>query len=443
MKKYSFAIAALCIILMLLLGACGPKEQEILQNLDSISAQVEMIETVYLGAVFPLTGTDSARAPKIQAALELAVDIINNQHDIPWDLARAEGLLNYGNAHVEVIFSDCQSNVLTASYAAEELLDMGVVGLLGAYSIDYTPPVASRAYVHHIPMVCGSARSPRLTDGETYGFAQFFNRISPTSEQESQLFFEMIHHVNQTQNAGIEKLALVYPDSAYGQQVLESFDENAAAGNYQVVARIAYPAGQENLAVEVSRAIANEPDVIFQAVGNEEELLRFAQTYVASLYEPSFLLTYGSHYFQPSLLRELEEQDVDYFAGIRFFDPMSVYVPEDSGIIGITPEEEPQDTEDKLDNEILEYINNLYFAKTGENMDNDALMEFASVIVFAQAVNAIGTTEPEALAAALKELTFDAPYLYGRSIDFDENGQNILPPGYIARIVDGKFALFY
>ena len=72
-------------------------------------------------------------------------------------------------------------------------------------------------------------------------------------------------------------------------------------------------------------------------------------------------------------------------------------------------------------------------------MDTYAYLEFAAIIVAAQAVEAAGTTEPAALNTALKETVFTAPYLFSGSIDFDEQGQNIIEPGYIATIKEGRY----
>ena len=72
-------------------------------------------------------------------------------------------------------------------------------------------------------------------------------------------------------------------------------------------------------------------------------------------------------------------------------------------------------------------------------MDTSAYLEFASIIVAAQAVDAAGTTDPETLNTVLKETSFAAPYLFSGTIDFDEQGQNSISSGYIATIYGGRY----
>lgn len=72
--------------------------------------QVTEIETIYIGALFPSSGAQAELIADLQAAMLVAADIINNSHDIEWDLAQNAGLANYGHAKVEIVFADCRSH---------------------------------------------------------------------------------------------------------------------------------------------------------------------------------------------------------------------------------------------------------------------------------------------------------------------------------------------
>src|SRR5215510_4119948 len=67
-------------------------------------------QTVKIGAIYPLSGNAASAGSYSKAAIELAVDIVNNAHpelkDIP--LAAGQGLPNLGGAKIDVIFADNQ-----------------------------------------------------------------------------------------------------------------------------------------------------------------------------------------------------------------------------------------------------------------------------------------------------------------------------------------------
>jgi len=429
--------AFLFIIALLALAVCGgcSREQEVSQDQELIDAQVYMPETVYIGAVLPFTGSMSQQAERIRAAWEVAADIVNNKHDLDWDLAQSSGIAAYGNARVELVWGDSEDSVLTATRAAEGLIDQGVVALIGAYHTDHSAAAAQRAHVHKLPMICGSAKTAKLTDGATYDFAEHFNRLAPTDVQESEQFFAYLKYLNQTQNAGIATIAIAYMNNTYGLHALDTFNTYAAQYGFEVVARIVYEPDTANVAVEVQKMINNEPDAIFQ-VSSLQDLILFAKAYGAAEYQPRVALCYSGGFQNEEFARVVGAAGLDYFAGTMICPLLNNGVVEEA-------EEGTLVKEDDRTAEIFSYINGLYKQKTGQNMDSVALLEFASVIVAAQAAAVAGSTEGALLSQALKDTVFDAPYLYGGTIDFDQRGQNTVFPGYIVRIIGGQYTKAY
>src|SRR6202046_3754371 len=72
-------------------------------------------DAVKIGVLMPLTGNAAAAGQASKAAIEVAVDIINNAHpelgNLP--LAAGAGLSNLGGAKLDVIFVDHQGNPST------------------------------------------------------------------------------------------------------------------------------------------------------------------------------------------------------------------------------------------------------------------------------------------------------------------------------------------
>jgi branched-chain amino acid transport system substrate-binding protein len=74
----------------------------------AVPAQAQ--QAVRIGAIYPLSGALASTGSEIKAAVELAVEIINNPHPelegIP--LAAGSGLPALGGAKIEVVFGDSQ-----------------------------------------------------------------------------------------------------------------------------------------------------------------------------------------------------------------------------------------------------------------------------------------------------------------------------------------------
>ena len=92
---------------------------------------------------------------------------------------------------------------------------------------------------------------------------------------------------------------------------------------------------------------------------------------------------------------------------------------------------------------IFEYVNKLYRAKTGLDIDGPALEEFASIILLAQAIERSRSTEPAAITAEIRKGRFDAPYLTIGHIEFNENGQNIAMASFITQLINGKYEVVF
>ena len=72
-------------------------------------------KTVKIGAVFPLSGNAASAGVHAKAAIEVAMDIINNPHPEfgNFPLAKNAGLAGLGGAKVEVVFADNQGSPAT------------------------------------------------------------------------------------------------------------------------------------------------------------------------------------------------------------------------------------------------------------------------------------------------------------------------------------------
>ena len=113
----------------------------------------EDVEVVKIGAILPLTGGAAATGVKLQAAMEVAGEIINGEYpDIAIPLAEKAGLPNLNDAKIEIIFADHQGNPEMAKSEAERLIEEGVVGLVGSYQSSATKPASQASEQYGLPL---------------------------------------------------------------------------------------------------------------------------------------------------------------------------------------------------------------------------------------------------------------------------------------------------
>ncbi len=412
MKK--FLVLLLALMLVFAFAACGNEPAADEETAPEESGEVSG-DAIQIGAVLPLTG--SSTGEYLKAAMEVAEDIINNSHDLDWDLAKNEGIL--GGQPIELVFADHQASADLATTEAAKLLDQGVVAITGAYNSGCSASVATQALEYGIPMVCGSSSSASLTDGSTYAFKSIFNRVAANDEQESQEFFAYLQYLNDTYDAGIKKVAIAWINNSYGIHANEMFEKYAAEYGFEEVASVSYESTATSFDTEAAQIKESGADAVFQAsyIG---DLTLFAQAYSSLEYNPVAIVCYCGGFQDASFAKVATDLGVDTYAGGQACTAQLA---------------------DKLP--IFSYINDLYKAKTGQDIDGPALEEFASVIIAAQAIETAGTTDAAAVNEALKSNEFEAPFLITQKVHFDENGQNDIMPAVVTQLIGGKYEVVF
>ena len=376
-------------------------------------------DTVQLGAVLPLTGAYATTGANLQAAMEVAVDIINNKHDIDWALAQNEGLAGLGGQKVELLFGDCQSTADFASTEAAALLEKGVVGIAGAYASGYSAAVAGQALEYGVPMVCGSSSSASLTDGKSYDFGSIFQRVAANDEMETIEFYQYLQYLNESCGQDIKTVAIAYINNSYGIHADEMFAKYAAEYGFEIVAEVAYESSITAADTEAAKIIDAKPDVVFQA-SYIADLTMFANAYVSYAFQPTVIMCYCGGFQDASFGSVATSLGVNCYNGGQ-------------ACSAVLSEKLP----------VFSYVNELYKAKTGLDIDGPALEEFASIIVLAEAIDKAGSTDPDAILKALRAEKFEAPFLTIGYIEFDEYGQNTAMCSFITQLIDGKYEVVF
>ena len=170
MKKRTFGILAVaCWVLGTLAGAAFAEDK-----------------VIKIGTLFPLTGPCAVAGQRCVAAVETAMEVINNKHpELKVPLAAQEGI--NGGYKIVLVKADTQGKPDVAKSEAERLYNQeGVYAIIGSYNSSSTKPASAVAERMKKIFMCGCSSSAALTDRDF----KYFYRLAPTDKTESHEFVE-------------------------------------------------------------------------------------------------------------------------------------------------------------------------------------------------------------------------------------------------------------
>lgn len=377
-------------------------------------------DTIKVGVLLPLSGPANPTGIKLKLAVEVAEEIINGEHpEISLKLGNISGLPNLNNRKIEFIYADHKANPEIARAEAVRLIkEEKVAVLIGAYHSSATKTASQVAEEYKVPFLAGSSSSASLT---TRGY-NYFCRIAPDDDMETEFFFEYIKYLNEAFEANIKTIGVVYIDNEYGihasEMVDKWLDEKYGAEGFKKTVEVRYSEDLENIGEGIKKIKEASPDVIFQA-SYIEDVTQFVISYKQENIVPKAVLNYCGGFQDPLFIDNLGE-DGNYFSGSSASMP-SIF--------------EGNKSEFK--------INQLYKQKTGEDIDGPALEEFASAMIIADAINTAASVNGDDIMEVLKTKEFNTPYFTTKSVKFNEKGQNTKTISFMVQIQNGKYEVVW
>ncbi|MCX8110245.1 MAG: ABC transporter substrate-binding protein [Syntrophorhabdaceae bacterium] len=370
---------------------------------------------IKIGTLFPLTGPVATAGQRCQAAVQTAVEIINNKYpDIKVPLANKEGLLD--GYKIVLVHADSQGKPDVGKAEAERLFNQeGVWAIIGAYNSSVSKPASLVAERMKKIFMCGASSSAALTKRDL----KFFFRMAPTDETESIEFVDVLKWLNKKKNANIKTLGIIYENSEFGKHASEEAKKAASAAGLKVVADVAFSPGATNLNSEIQTLKKNNPDALFGAVlGADYSLMVKTMKQMAWL--PKIAINYCSGYQDPVIAKQLGS-DADYFMGSTAYSPQ---------FASLMP--------------AVAAVEKIFKTKTnGVPFDGDSIQEAVAMFVLAQAIEKAGTLDPEKVAATLHANTWDSPLSLGGKVAFAKGGQNIKAQSIVTQLQGGEYRRIY
>ena len=256
-------------------------------------------DAVKIGVLFPLTGNAAAAGQAAKAAIEVALDIVNNAHpelgNLP--LAATAGLPNLGGAKLEVTFVDHQGNPSVAQQLATRLITEDKVNaLMGAYQSSCTftaTPVAER---YGIPFMVGDSAALNIT---TRGLKYVF-RATPIATDYARTYMRFFADMK-GQGKKIGSIAIVNENTDYGTSVGDAIEAEAKKANMPVAIRIPYAASSTDVSAQVLQLKEKQPDVVIFISYTADSIL-YMKTMKSLDYKPPMIIGDDTGFSDPSFI---------------------------------------------------------------------------------------------------------------------------------------------
>ena len=365
----------------------------------------------------PLTGSQSAIGNRQLAGIQLAVDMQNENG----------GIASLGGAQVELVVADTQSDTNIAVTEAERLITSeDICALMGTYSSAAAAASAPVAERYGIPYLITNATADEiLQNGYEYVF-----RANVCNGLDAIDMVAYIQELNDTYNADIHNIAIVYENSDWGYGMSVGISNEIAenyADQFSVVMNEGYEPDIADFSAIVNQIRSSDVDLIIPMNYLNDALL-FVQT-LADYQVDIPVLAHSGGYTVPEFLQNAGS-NANYLLTFSSWDP---------SVLQFKSEEAVE-------------INEKYKAEysDGVDMDTYAANGWLGGVVMLNAIERAASTDPEAIKDALLATdlgpdSYECTLHPFEGIKFGETcgmtNQNIYAKSIILQVIDGQFEL--
>jgi branched-chain amino acid transport system substrate-binding protein len=205
--------------------------------------------TVNIGVIQPLSGANAQFGINCRNGTELVADEIN----------AAGGIKALGGAKIKLIVSDATSNPTAASAAAQRLITQNeLTAILGAYASSLTLAISEVTARADIPFLTNS-----FADEITGRSLESVFQVSPKASVIGQAQVNYTLAISEAAGSKIEKIAIMYEDTAYGTAQSRGLRRAAKDANIEIVMDEPYPLGITDATPLIDKLRASGAQAVF------------------------------------------------------------------------------------------------------------------------------------------------------------------------------------
>jgi branched-chain amino acid transport system substrate-binding protein len=378
----------------------------------TIGATVSGPKEIFLGAPYAMTGADAMAQLQNVKGIDVALEIVNNYHDVDLPLARGKGLPNLGGAMMRVIYSDTLGLPEKGASETERMItEKKVTWITGGQKSSVVATMAQVCERYEVPGMYGEPSSPSL---HTRGYKWFF-RTGPHDVAFTQAMMEFLAEMRDKKGQDIKTVALLYEDTLFGSDSATAQRDLAPKYGFKIVEEIKYRAQTSSLTSEIQRLKAAKPDALLPT-GYTTDAILTIKTMKELDWMPKIMIGQDAGYLDNAYIEQLGK-DALFTASRSGFD---------------------YDLGTKRPS--VKYVMDLYQRMAGYPMVETAAKTFTGILCMCDAINRAGSLKNTDIQAELRkyELPIEKSIMPWKGIKINpQTGQNDLATGIIVQLMPG------
>ena len=332
-----------------------------------------------VGVLLPRSGVQAGIGQDCQRGVDVTPDIL-------------KGL---GLPNLQIMNGDTESDVQIARAQAEKLINEGAQLLVGAFDSGQSTAIAQVAEQRGIPFVINIAAAPPITEqGYKFVFRNFpvaGTILGDAFANQKEIFAEtgkvpktaVFLHVNDTFGTSMQKgIGAVY---------------EKADMPYKIVETISYDPKARDLSVEISKAKGTGAEA-FLLVSRLNDAILMTRELVKQRWNGMGVLSMGPGWYEDQYIKTLGKLSDGPISFVPWYDP------------------------NKKLSKVLEAA--LAKAHPDVNLNTNQIYTFEALLIAADSYKRAASTDPKALADAIRATNITDNVSTGPGIKFDAKGQN-------------------
>jgi branched-chain amino acid transport system substrate-binding protein len=304
-------------------------------------------------------------------------------------------LKDLGLAELQIMNADTETNVEVARSRAEKLIADGAQLLVGAFDSGQSTAIAQVAEQKGIPYVINIAAAPPITEqGYKFVFRNF-----PTAPMILNDAFANQKEIFEAAGSAPKTVVFMHVNDTFGTAMAGGIGGVMPRHNmpYTIKETISYDPAARDLSVEVAKAKAAGADALLM-VSRLNDAILITRELVKQRWNPQGILSMGPGWYEDQYLKTLGKLGDGPLSFVPWYDPNK-----------------------KLSKALEDALAKKY---PEINLNTNHIYTFEALLVAADAYKRAGSTDPKALADAIRATDIKDNVSTGPGISFDAKGQN-------------------
>jgi branched-chain amino acid transport system substrate-binding protein len=304
-------------------------------------------------------------------------------------------LKDIGLAELQIMSADTETNVEVARARAEKLIADGAQLLVGAFDSGQSTAIAQVAEQKGIPYVINIAAAPPITEqGYKFVFRNF-----PTAPMILGDAFANQKEIFEAAGTAPKTVVFMHVNDTFGTAMQGGIGAVMPRHNmpYTIRETIAYDPTARDLSVEIAKAKASGAEALM-VVSRLNDAILLTRELVKQRWSPMAVLSMGPGWYEDQYLKTLGKLGDGPLSFVPWYDPNK-----------------------KLSKVLEDALTKKY---PEINLNTNHIYTFEALLVAADAYKRAGSTDPKALADAIRATDIKDNVSTGPGISFDAKGQN-------------------